>query len=124
MKRDKQTYQQRIGELGEGLAADYLRSEGFNLLERNYHSRYGEIDLVAEKDHCIVFVEVKTRTSQTFGLPEESVTPEKLARIFDTALFWMQEHPDKPDDWRVDVISILLNQNLETQDIQHFISVN
>jgi putative endonuclease len=124
MMSTKRTYQQRIGEQGESLAADYLRTEGFTVLENNYHSRYGEIDLVAEKDHCIIFVEVKTRTSQKFGLPEESVTPEKLARIFDTALFWMQEHPGKPDDWRVDVISILLTQNLETQDIQHFINVN
>lgn len=121
---DKRTYQQRIGEQGEHLAVDYLRSKGYDVLERNYHSRYGEIDLVAEKDQCIVFVEVKTRTSHKFGLPEESVTPEKLDKIFDTALFWLQDHPDKPDDWRVDVVSIVLNHALQLQDIQHFINVN
>ena len=124
MTEENRTYQQQIGARGEKIAADYLRSQGYEILDANYHSRYGEIDLVAEGDRCVVFVEVKTRTNDRFGLPEASVTPSKLEKIYDTALLWLQDHPDKPDDWRVDVISIQLDPALQPQDIQHFINID
>ena len=79
---------------------------------------------MAEKDQTIVFVEVKARTNDRFGLPEESVTPEKLEKIYDTALLWLQEHPDKPDDWLVDVIAIQMDQTHRAKDIQHFIDID
>ncbi len=79
---------------------------------------------MAEKDGVIVFVEVKARTNDRFGLPEESVTPEKLEKIYDTALFWLQEHPELPDDWRVDVIAIQLDKVLRPRDIQHYINID
>jgi putative endonuclease len=118
------TYQKRIGDEGEDFARQYLRARGYQILERNYHSRYGEVDLVAENDRCIVFVEVKTRTSDRFGLPEESVTPEKLEKINDTGLLWLQDHPEAPDDWRVDVIAIIMDKNQNVVDIQHFVDIN
>jgi putative endonuclease len=118
------TYQKRIGDEGEDFARQYLRARGYQILERNYHSRYGEVDLVAEHDRCIVFVEVKTRTSDRFGLPEESVTPEKLEKINDTGLLWLQDHPEAPDDWRVDVIAIIMDKNQNVVDIQHFVDIN
>lgn len=120
----KRTYQQRVGQQGEEIAAGYLIAQGYVILDRNYHSRFGEVDLVAEKDHCIVFVEVKTRTNDSFGLPEESVTPEKLEKIYDTALLWLQDHPKKPDDWRVDVIAVQLDKMMVPHDIQHFINID
>ena len=122
--KEKQTYQQHTGQQGEDLAADFLQEQGYQILDRNYHSRFGEVDLVAEKDQTIVFVEVKARTNDRFGLPEESVTPEKLEKIYDTALLWLQEHPDKPDDWRVDVIAIQMDQTHQAKDIQHFIDID
>lgn len=121
---NKRTYQQQVGQQGETVAADYLLAQGYEILDRNYHSRFGEVDLVAEKDQCIVFVEVKTRTSDSFGLPEESVTPEKLEKIYDTALLWLQDHPDKPDDWRVDVVAVLMDRVMKPHDIQHFINID
>ena len=121
---DKQTYQQQVGRQGEDIAADYLQIKGYQILDRNYHSRFGEVDLVAEKDGVIVFVEVKARTNNRFGLPEESVTPEKLEKIYDTALFWLQEHPELPDDWRVDVIAIQLDKAHNPRDIQHYINID
>lgn len=120
---EKQTYQQHVGQKGEAIAADYLQKQGYRVLDRNYHSRFGELDLVAEKDQVIVFVEVKTRTNDRFGLPEESVTPEKLEKIYDTALLWLQDHPEQPDDWRVDVIAIRMDKALHPQDIQHFVNI-
>ena len=122
--KEKQTYQQHTGQQGEDLAADFLQEQGYQILDRNYHSRFGEVDLVAEKDQTIVFVEVKARTNDRFGLPEESVTPEKLEKIYDTALLWLQEHPDKPDDWRVDVIAIQMDKTHQAKDIQHFIDID
>lgn len=121
---DKRTYQQQVGQQGEEIAADYLRAQGYEILDRNYHSRFGEVDLVAEKDQCIIFVEVKTRTNDSFGLPEESVTPEKLEKVYDTALLWLQDHPEKPDDWRMDAIAILMDKTLTPHDIQHFINID
>lgn len=117
------THQQKIGSLGEGIAAKFLESIGYQILDRNYHSRYGELDLVAKKDNRLVFAEVKTRTSETFGLPEASVTPEKFEKICNTGLFWLQDHPDEPDEWRVDVIAILLDPARQVKDIHHFINV-
>jgi putative endonuclease len=121
---EKRTYQQQVGQQGEQVAADYLIAQGYEILDRNYHSRFGEVDLVAEKDRCIVFVEVKTRTNDSFGLPEESVTPEKLAKIYDTALLWLQDHPDKPDDWRVDAVAVMMDKSMTPNDIQHFINID
>lgn len=121
---EKETYRQRVGQQGEEIAANYLQHQGYQILDRNYHSRFGEVDLVAEKDDVVVFVEVKARTSVSFGLPEESVTTEKLAKIYDTALLWLQDHPEKSDDWRVDVIAIQMDKGLQPKDIQHFIDID
>ena len=121
---EKMTYQQRIGSEGEDFAAQYLQSRGFEILDQNYHSRYGELDLVAEHDRCIVFIEVKTRTSDRFGLPEASVTPEKLEKINNTGLLWLQDHPEAPDDWRIDVIAIIMDKDNKVTDIQHFIDID
>ena len=117
------TYQKRIGNKGEQIAAKYLEDKGFRVLEQNYHTRFGEIDLVAQEGDALVFVEVKTRTNTDFGLPEASVTPEKLEKIENAILLWLQDHPDYHDDWRIDVIAILLKKDKTVDDIQHFINV-
>ena len=117
------TYQKQIGKRGESIAAEFLRQNGFQLLEQNFTSRYGEIDLVAIKSDCVVFVEVKTRTTQTFGMPEDSVTPAKLERIQNAGLIWLQEHPEAPGDWRIDVVAILMDSHHQVQDIKHFVNV-
>jgi len=116
------TYQKEIGNKGEQLAADYLKDKGYHLLDYNFHTRYGELDLVMLEKGIIVFVEVKTRTSNAFGLPEESITPSKMEHIQNAGLLWLQEHPEAPDDWRVDVVSILMDRNREPLNIKHFIN--
>lgn len=118
------TYQKHIGKIGEDIAADYLSNKGYAILTHNYHSRYGEIDLVALDNGIVVFVEVKTRTKTTVGSPEDSVTPEKIERIHDTALLWFQEHPDVPDVWRLDVIAVLIDHHHNLLDLQHYIGVS
>lgn len=117
------TRQRKIGNLGEDIAAGFFESDGYQVLDRNYHSRYGELDLVLKKDNTLVFAEVKTRSSDAFGLPEASVTPGKFEKICNTGLIWLQEHPDEPDEWRVDVIAIQLDRARQVRDIHHFINV-
>jgi len=116
------TYQREIGNKGEKIAVDFLNEKGYQLLECNYHTRYGELDLVMLDGGMVVFVEVKTRTSNTFGTPEESITPSKLEHIQNAGLLWLQEHPESSDDWRIDAVSILLNRNGKLLDIKHFIN--
>ena len=118
------TYQRRIGNLGEAIAADFLKNLGYQMLDQNYTTPYGELDLVFLDVDIVVFAEVKTRTSETFGSPESSITQTKLERIQNSALLWLQAHPGQKDDWRIDVVAILLKPDGRVEDIQHFINVN
>lgn len=70
----------RLGFFGERKAARYLKKNGYKILERNYRCPAGEIDIIAEKDEVIAFVEVKTRTSDAFGLPNEAVNARRRKR--------------------------------------------
>ena len=83
----------KTGERGETIAADYLTQQGFTVLRRNYHTRYGEIDIICADEHYLVFVEVKTRSSSAFGAPCEAVTASKQRKIILTAQQWLTEHP-------------------------------
>jgi putative endonuclease len=125
------TARQALGRWGEARAAEYLAAQGYVILERNARTPYGEIDLVVrwedtESSHprrpapITVFVEVKTRSSNTFGFPEESVTPRKQAHLLAAAQAYIQEHPELQGDWRIDVIAIQREQSKARPDITHF----
>lgn len=107
-----------VGDEGEVLACQILRNKGYKILERNYRSRFGEIDIIAEIGKVIVMVEVKHRKDMGYGLPQEAVTISKLRKIKKTAEFYLFEKDLNPD-WRIDVISI----NPETKDIEVFENV-
>ncbi len=100
------TPRQKLGRWGETLAADYLTQKGYVLLERNARTPYGELDLVMRQGEATVFVEVKTRASPLFGLPEESITSRKQAHLLNAAQAYLQSHPEMAGDWRVDVVAI------------------
>ena len=70
-----------IDALGEKIAAEYLTGLGYTIRERNFRSREGEVDIIADKDDFLVFIEVRTRTSNSYGTPEESVTAQKKERL-------------------------------------------
>jgi len=97
-----------IGALGERIAAEYLTGLGYVIRERNFRSREGEIDIIAEKDDFLVFVEVRTRTSSAFGTPEESVTAQKKERLIALADAYMEDRDDLPSSWRIDVVALEL----------------
>jgi len=101
---------QELGRWGEAHAANYLQQQGYTVIARNVRTPYGEIDLivqhVSEGETIAVFVEVKTRTSKTFGYPEEAITPRKRLNLVSAAQHYLQEHPDMDMNWRIDVIAI------------------
>ena len=98
------------GILGEKLAKDFLKKRGYHILETNYRCPEGEIDIVAKHKDSLVFIEVRTKTSQEFGSPEESITPVKRERMRATASHYQQTHNNLPLSWRIDVIAVELNQ--------------
>lgn len=95
-----------VGQSAEEVAANYLKKKGYEVLERNFRIRGGEIDIVAKDRNDLVFVEVKARWSHNYGLPVESITSWKLKALYKTALFYIQKVKwgDKP--YRFDVVSV------------------
>lgn len=108
------------GRKGEALAAEYLSDRGYQILEQNLRTPYGEIDLVALHSGVAVFIEVKTRRSIKFGWPEEAVTRDKQDRIVASAQAYLMEHPDLAETWRVDVLAVQLHHGSEQASIRHF----
>lgn len=84
----------RSGKVGEDYAAALLEQKGFLVTARNYHSRWGEIDIIARDDQYILFVEVKTRAENAMGHPLEAVTPMKQQKLIKTALQYLSAHPE------------------------------
>lgn len=107
---------QRTGELGETLAAQFLLSRGFSILERNYTKRVGEIDIVARTGKVLHFVEVKTLYDyggfrETEPNPFENVTPFKMGRIFRTAAWYLAERGiPRETRWVVDVVAVVVSR--------------
>ncbi|KJU81269.1 Uncharacterized protein family UPF0102 domain protein [Candidatus Magnetobacterium bavaricum] len=99
-----------IGKYGEWVAMGYLKDLGYMIVERNYKNEAGEIDIIARDGQTVVFVEVKTRRSDTFGQPVEAITYRKRKKILNTALLYMQGLTPEPPA-RFDVISVKLTDN-------------
>lgn len=97
----------QLGKKGEGLAAEFLIGQGYTILERNYTCFCGEIDLIARHNRTLIFIEVKTRSSENFGHPTEAVTHQKQRKITQVAEHYLLTH-DEDADGRFDVISVIL----------------
>lgn len=94
------------GPAGEDFAAEYMKAQGYEILRRNYHSRFGEIDIIARSSRYLVFTEVKTRESGSLVNPLEAVTPAKQKKIVRTALCYLQAFPADLQP-RFDVAAVL-----------------
>lgn len=97
-----------LGKYGEDLACEFLKSHGYKIIERNFRIRGGEIDIIANDNNTLVYVEVKTRSQYMFGRPEESVTLPKLRFLERAAKFYRlkRKNFNLPQLERIDVISI------------------
>lgn len=99
-----------LGRKGENLAASYFREKGWEILERNYRTRLGEIDLVCRDHDSIVFVEVKTRASAEFARPDQSVTQRKQAKLRRLVEDYLVKHNLESRDVRFDVLGVTLRE--------------
>ena len=96
-----------IGKQGEELAREFLKKKGFNIVAHNFRCRFGEIDLILRKKKAFRFVEVKYRTSEEYGLPQESVVKRKQERIRRTAILWLRlRHLSMDSEIHFDVLAI------------------
>ncbi len=114
--------------LGEDKACEYLKRLGFKIIERNFRKGYGEVDVVGieetKKDgKVLVFIEVKTRTSNQFGSPLEAISHWKLKSLIKTARFYKLIHPNLPESLRIDAVAVILNgQNVQGIELTRNIS--
>ena len=100
-----------IGILGEKLARDFLKKKKYRIRETNFRYQEGEIDIVAEKKDCLVFIEVRTKTSLNFGTPEESITASKKEKLVASALTYIETHNNLPASWRIDFVAVELDKD-------------
>lgn len=95
-----------LGQEGEDEAEEELIRQGYEILQRNYKNKIGEIDIVAKDDGILCFVEVKTKSGHGYGTPEEMVGYRKQNKILKTAEFYLLENNLENIDWRVDVVAV------------------
>ena len=99
---------QAFGEIGERVAERWLRRKGWRIMQRRFRSGHRDIDLVAERDGLIAFVEVKARKGDRFGQPVEAVNWRKQRELTRSALVWISRHGRPQDAYRFDVIGVLM----------------
>ena len=105
-----------LGKKGETIAKDYLLEKGYSIVEKNWRYLKAEIDLIVQKDNFIVFVEVKTRSSNNYGDPESFVSDRQQKMIINAASEYIMKN-DIESEARFDIISIIINNKAE--DIKH-----
>ncbi len=112
------------GNRGEQFAVEYLVSHGFQIVERNFRIRGGEIDIIAKEtdprteEKTLVFLEVKTRSSGDYGTPLEAIGYYKLRTLIKATQFYKMKHPGLPDLMRIDAVFVLINDEGQLMDIE------
>jgi putative endonuclease len=115
----KPSQRKALGDWGERTAAGYLEKHGYLILDTNYRCTWGEVDLVAQKGDCLVFIEVRTRRGDAFGTPAESVTSQKQERLVATAETYLQTLESPPPEWRIDLITITISGEKKAPRLEH-----
>ncbi len=113
-----------IGQRGEVEAIIYLRKKGYQILQQNFQTHWGEIDIIAKKDNTICFFEVKTRIGVSYGRPHDSINAGKINRLSRPIHYFLLQNNLKNYKLSLDVLSIILKSNLNVENIQHFKSVS
>lgn len=97
---------QQLGRQGEERAVDYLIAKGYTIVARNWRCSAGEMDIVAQHQERLIFVEVRTRWGRRFGTAAESVTPAKQSRLIAVAQTYLQTMTTETPSWQIDVITV------------------
>ena len=106
----------KLGQKGEGLAVSYLKKRGYSIIQKNFRTSLGEIDIIAKDKETLVFIEVKTRESLEYGQPFEAVTRSKRRKIANVALLYLKKL-NKIPDCRFDIVSIYHKQGIAEVDL-------
>lgn len=102
-----------LGKKGEELAVEFLKKLGYTIAETNWHEKKFEIDIIAQDNNELVFVEVKTRSTNYFGKPEEAVTPSKQKHLIEGANYYIEKN-EIDLECRFDVVAVVINKTEET----------
>jgi putative endonuclease len=115
MKNNRET-----GAIGEKLAQDFLQKNGYEIIETNKHfSKFCEIDIIAKQNDTLVFVEVKTRSTDFCGSPLEAITKKKYENIKIGVFNYLKETEIKHKNFRIDAISIILKPKIQIQHLKN-----
>ncbi|MZG54423.1 MAG: YraN family protein [Nitrospinae bacterium] len=102
---------QKFGREGEKAAVDFLKKKGYRILESNFRSKLGEIDIIAERDATLVFLEVKSRADSQYGHPFHAVTPAKQRKIIQVAQTYLTKHRLLDTPARFDVVGVTVDSD-------------
>lgn len=109
--------------MGENAACTFLERKGYKILERNFRKSYGEVDIIAIDKDTVVFIEVKTRTTSSYGTPFDAISRTKMAQIIKTATYYKYiAHKNLPEDMRIDAIGVIL-KDAKIVSIEHIENV-
>ncbi len=120
------TINSEFGQWSEFNVAQYLEKKGYSILDRNYQKKWGEIDIITEKEGILIFVEVKANKKEIAGFePENRVSPEKLRRINRAVQTYLASKKYPPEqEWQVDVVSLTLDRDRGVAKIKHFKNID
>lgn len=108
-----------IGKLGEDIARKYLEDKGLKIIDQNYRTKYGEIDLVGKAQNELVFIEVRTKTGEDFGTPEETINRKKIAKLERNAISYTNKIGWK-GAFRLDALCLVLDEKNQPTRIDHY----
>jgi len=103
---------------GEEIATRALKKKRYKIIERNYRTPAGEIDIIARDKKCLVFVEVRTRGSVEFGLPQETVVARKRKKLCNAARWYLQKERVDSNECRFDVVAVIMNQKQKSPRVE------
>ncbi|WP_425449593.1 YraN family protein [Dethiothermospora halolimnae] len=106
------------GNIGEDIAIEYLEKNGYKIIDRNFSSRFGEIDIIARKDYIVAFIEVKTRSSIKYGNPYEFVDKNKQRKIGKTALYYIKINNLINTQFSFDIMEVFLKEQNKINHIK------
>ena len=121
MKNWLEMNQRELGKWGEGKAKEYLMGKGYRILQENYKCKSGEIDLIGSHGGYLVFIEVKTRRSTSYGLPVEAVDHRKQQKYIKTALNYIKEKRMLNTNYRFDIVEVRIGRDGSTS-INHIVN--
>ena len=107
---------------GEAIARKFLQKKGYRIIKQNFRTKYSEIDLIAEDRNMLVFIEVRTKTNERFGCPEQTINKKKINRLIRSAEAYAA-YNGYPGSFRIDAICVVLGQADSARRITHYKSI-